>query len=149
MGCDIHSFAEVKTKGNWKKVVEHFSLDDYDKKYYKKDKGNNPFDWRSYAMFSFLADVKNRGVLKPIAKPKGLPDNLSEEVKNEYEYWKEEGFAASYLTLKELLDFDYNKKTIENDTYKNVLGEWFFKHLEELKLLGESESVRIVFWFDN
>ena len=149
MGCDIHSFAEVKRKGNWEKVGNHFSLNYFDKKYYKKDKGENPFDWRNYTMFAFLADVRNRGALKPICEPKGVPTDLSEEVKDKYESWYEDAHSASYLTLKELTDFDYNKKSNENYTYKEMLGEWFFKHLEELKLLGEPESVRIVFWFDN
>ena len=34
-------------------------------------------------------------------------------------------------------------------TYRENLGEWFFKHLNELKELGDPENVRIVFWFDN
>ena len=149
MGCDIRSFAEVKRKGNWEKVGDHFSLDEYDKKYYKKDKGENPFDWRSYTMFSFLADVRNRGTLKPICEPKGVPTDLSEEISDEYDSWYENGHSASHLTLKELIDFNYNKISSENETYKDTLGEWFFKHLDELKLLGEPESVRVVFCFDN
>jgi len=32
---------------------------------------------------------------------------------------------------------------------KKFLGEAFFAGIEELKVLGEPEGVRIVFWFDN
>jgi hypothetical protein len=172
MGCDIHSFAEVKRNNKWEKVNDHFTLDDYDKKYYNKEKGENPFDWRSYSTFAFLAGVRNYDHCKPISEPKGLPYDLSEEVKQHYEYWEYNSHSASYLTAKELLEFDYDKKfwnrrvtktegnctngaalAEEGEgrilTYRENLGEWFFKHLEELKTLGEPENVRIVFWFDN
>lgn len=170
MGCDIHSFAEVKRGGKWEKVSDHFTLDDYDKKYYKKEKGDHPFHWRSYSTFAFLAGVRNYDY----CEPKGLPDDLSEDVRLEYESWEYDApHSASYLTAKELLDFDYDKKfwnrcitkqtsancwngaALAEDgegeiiTYRDNLGEWFFKHLEELKKLGEPENVRIVFWFDS
>lgn len=172
MGCDIHSFAEVKRNNKWEKVNNHFSLDDYDKKYYSKEKGDNPFEWRSYSMFAFLAGVRNYDHCDPLSIPKGLPEDLSDEVKQYYEYLKDYAHSASYLTAKELLEFDYDKtfwnrritKTEGNYsngaalaeegegkvlTYRENLGEWFFIHLNELKELGEPENVRIVFWFDN
>ena len=59
MGCDIHSFTEKRNKGNNKwEVLE----------------GLNPFDWRSYSVFAFLADVRNYDHCEPISQPKGLPD---------------------------------------------------------------------------
>lgn len=175
MGCDIHSFAEKRNKetGKWEKVTNHFSLDDFSKSYYKKDKGDHPFDWRNYSMFAFLADVRNYDCCEPISEPKGLPKDVSDEVKNEHNDWDCDAHSASFLTLKELTDFDYDKsfwnrritKQIGPNaftgaglaqegegkiiTYRENLGEWFFKHLEELKELGEPEDVRIVFWFDN
>ena len=172
MGCDIHSFAEVKSKAKWEKVNDHFKLDDYDKKYYKKEKGDEPFGWRSYSMFAFLADVRNYDHCEPISEAKGFPENASEEVKKEYDDWFGDAHSASYLTLQELLDFDYDKgfwnrrvtkKTSygyngaslaeEGEgkiiTYKDNLGQGFFDVIEELKELGKPEDVRIVFWFDN
>lgn len=54
MGCDIESFAEVKNqKGEWIKIK---------KKVFKSDFGgktSQPFAWRSYGIFGFLADVRN------------------------------------------------------------------------------------------
>lgn len=161
MGCDIHSFAEKRNKqtNKWEKVEDVFSLDKYDKERLKKDKGKNPFNWRSYSMFAFLAGVRNYNHYEPLSEPKGLPDDISDEVKEEYgEGW--DYHSASFLTAKELLDFDYDK-TFWNGaslaeegegkvlTYRENLGEWFFTHLNELKELGEPEDVRIVFWFDN
>lgn len=184
MGADIHSFAEVRTNGKWNKVGDHFTLSDFDKEYYKKDKSDSPFDWQSYSMFGFLADVRNYDCCEPISPPKGLPidsEYLNEEVED---FWggkstllaeaKDNDYHSySYLTLKELLDFDYDKvfwnrrvtkQTGPNSwsgaalaeegegthvTYRENLGEHFFLHLEELKTLGDPDDVRIVFWFDN
>ena len=172
MGCDIHSFAEIKKNGKWEKVENYFSLSDFDKEWYKKEKGDSPFDWRSYSMFSFLAGVRNYDCCEPISKPRGLPDDISDDVKSYYKEWVYDAHSASFLTAKELLEFNYDKefwnrritKYVGNYingaalaeegegkflTYRENLGEWFFKHLNELKELGDPENVRIVFWFDN
>ena len=167
MGCDIHSFAERKVNGKQEKVGDHFSLGEWERKYYKKEKGENPFDWRSYSMFAFLADVRNYDHCEPISEPKGLPTDISGEVREEYGDGSD-WHSASHLTTKELLDFDYekefwNRRVMKNNTgaslaeegegtvlsYRENLGEFFFLHLEELKQLGNPEDVRIVFWFDN
>ena len=167
MGCDIHSFAERKVNGKWEKVGDHFSLGEWERKYYKKEKGENPFDWRSYSMFAFLAGVRNYDHCEPLSESKGLPTDISDEVKEEYGDGSD-WHSASYLTAKELLDFDYEKEfwnrrvmKINNGaslaeegegtvlSYRENLGEFFFLHLEELKQLGNPEDVRIVFWFDN
>jgi hypothetical protein len=175
MGCDIHSFAEIRNKetGKWEKVGDYFSLDKFDQEYYKKEKGDRPFDWRSYSMFAFLADVRNYDHCKPLSKPKGLPKDVCEDIRSEWERWYGDGHSPSFLTAKELLDFDYDqtfwnrrvtKQTFPNTwngaslaeegegtiiTYRENLGDWFFIHLEELKQLGDPKDVRIVFWFDN
>lgn len=190
MGCDIHSFAEKRNKetGKWEKVENHFTLDDFDKKYLNKEKGDSPFSWRSYSIFAFLAGVRNYDCCEPLSSPKGLPDD-SEYLNTIETDWipetKKRGIetdgnyhSLSYLTLKELLDFDYDKtfwnrrifrQTFREDgtvsggngaalaeqgegkiiSYRENLGNYFFIHLEELKQLGEPEDVRIVFWFDN
>lgn len=155
MGCDIHSFVEVKQEGTWKQVEGVF-----------------PFDWRNYSVFAFLANVRNYDCCEPISEPRGLPSDVSNDI--DFIYKDEEDYvhSTSYLTVKELIDFDYDKtfwnrritRTIGNFTngaalaeegegkivtYRENLGEEFFQDLEELKELGEPENVRIVFWFDN
>ncbi len=187
MGCDIHSFAEKRNKktGKWEVVTDHFTLDSYDQEYYKKEKGDHPFDWRSYSVFAFLAGVRNYDHCEPLSKPKGLPydseylntivcnETIKQSIESDGDY-----HSLSYLTLKELIEFDYDKTfwnrriyrtTYRPDgtvsgvdgasvaeegegkmiTYRENLGEFFFIHLEELKQLGEPEDVRVVFWFDN
>lgn len=50
MGCDIHIIIEEKVLGiRWQKL------------------NNPPFNYRSYAVFAFLADVRNRTGIIPIS----------------------------------------------------------------------------------
>ena len=177
MGCDIHSFAERKINGEWTKVGDHFTLGEWEKQYYKKDKSDSPFDWRNYSMFGFLAGVRNYDHCDPISLPKGIPDDTCDYIRDEYEESLMGYHSASYLTVKELTDFNYDKKfwnrrvskTVHYDgggsytngaalaekgegeivTYRENLGETFFKHLKELQELGDPKDVRIVFWFDS
>lgn len=173
MGCDIHSFAEVKRKNKWEKVGDYFMLDTWSRKYFKKDKGEEPFSNRNYSLFAFLANVRNYDHCEPISETKGFPRDASKEVKEHYENSIGYSHSVSNLSLKELLDFDYekefwnrrvSKQTGPNSwtgagvaeegegeiiTYRENLGENYFSVLEELKELGEPDDVRIVFWFDN
>lgn len=145
MGCDIHCFAEVKRNNKWEKVGDYFTIDEYDREFYGKEKGDSPFNWRSYFMFTLFSNVRNTFGIRPISYPMGLPEDLGYEVESKYLDMFEDAHSASYLTLKELLKFNYDK----GEAYRDYLGKWFFIHLEELKTLGDPENVRIVFWFDN
>lgn len=179
MGCDINVFVEKRNKkGYWEmETGNHFSLDDYDKQYKAIKKGPMPFNWRCYGLFGFLADVRNYSEVPPISKARGLPSDRSGEVFLEVELSESDTHSHSYLTLKELSEFDYDMKfedrrieetfiapngiTFTNGaalaqegkgakvTFRKFLGELFFIHLEELKTLGQPDDIRIVFWFDN
>ena len=61
MGCDIHSYAEVRNKetGKWEQAFNFVTLNDFDKNYLNREKGDYPFDWRAYGMYGFLAGVRN------------------------------------------------------------------------------------------
>lgn len=109
MGCDIHLFIEKRVDGKWEPV-----------------KGGNPYfgiwadepkesynGWfynsRNYSLFAVLAGVRNNYDIKPIAEPKGLPTDISDIVKTDSDRWDCDGHSHSWLTLKELLDYDINK----------------------------------------
>lgn len=173
MGCYIRTFVEVRERGKWNIFEEdHFTLSEYDRVRLKKDKGESPFDCQDYDMFGFLADVRNRANCFPISKPKGLP--YDSEYLNEAGYdsgglgWMDNDSTRrddlqrdynshSYLTARELLEFNYEKTFVnqwegsntydKEITYREHLGLAFFVHLEELKQLGEPDDVRIVFYF--
>ena len=188
MGCDIHSFAEVKRKNKWEKVNDEIFPDYGDKK------TSEPFCFRSYSVFAFLAGVRNYDHCEPLSEPKGLPKDseyLNSPSKHQgmRSYWTEEPVkietnlddidndwnyhSKSYLTLKELTNFDYEKtfwnrrvsKQVsvnvwngaalaeegegEIISYRDNLGQSFFDVIKALKELGKPDNVRVVFWFDN
>lgn len=191
MGADIHIFTERKENGKWIGVpnIEGREDSSWGTFYCKKDKFFAPFNWRSYAVFGFLADVRNYSHSEVICEPKGFPDdsevlnqpveqndvygNSSEIVTLKDELEDTDYHSRGWLTLKELLDFDYDKtfwdrrvmkqtshnvwngaalaeegegKTI---TYREHLDVGFFNDLETLKSFGNPEDVRIIFYFDN
>ena len=148
MGCDIHVRTETKDQdGNWICI----------------DNTNAAFDHRSYSKFAFIAGVRNYSRITPICEPRGLPDDVTEEVKHEFYSYQSscEVHTPCWLTVDELLNFDYTQ-IIEDfrhatPNYKGeivgaveplseYLGEFFFKELSELKQFG---AERIIFWFDN
>lgn len=160
MGCDIHVYVENFVNGEWVP--------------YKMEPP--PFDWRSYRMYGFLADVRNYSEVPPISEARGLPSDITRESKECMDYWI--GFfdhSHSYLTVKELMEFDYSKVFEDRrisvrvrlpsgasfidgaalaekghgmqTTYKDFLGEEFFVDLERLS--REIPDGRIVFCFDD
>ena len=170
MSCDIHIFAEYKNKqtDKWEIVEDDiFSSSGY------SDDGieyltPQPFNWRSYVMFSIFADVRNRLYVTPISDPKGLPLDSEYLNTSRLNVWEKGGEAyipnslrneiyrdldfhtESYITLSELLRYDYDQIIeSEDETLREYLNPLFFKNIEEMKTLGEPEDVRIVFYFDN
>lgn len=147
MGCDIHPYVECRNpSGAW----------EYD--------GIDVWDYRSYHLFGWLADVRNHSAVPPISEPRGVPGDLSAEVRERWESWSDEGFSASWLSLDELLVYAYDVpmedrriaggRTAEPGggkmtTYREFLGPTYFADLDKLTLLAEGCPLRVVFWFDN
>lgn len=106
MGCDIHMNTFGKNaEGEWVPLEGNFS------------EGQDPFNWRTYSMFGFLAGVRNYSAITPISEPRGLPDGFES---NEYdEPWFTPDPAKfridvgdhsqSWLSVQELLDYDYDQ----------------------------------------
>lgn len=153
MGCDIHSFAEKKVGDRYEMIPDLA-----------------PFDWRDYGMYGFLAGVRNYSAVPVLAQPRDLPDDLSPGVRERAEDWSADAHTHSWLSVTELLAFDYDKP-VEDRRYtrqeapnffngaataepgegksmpwREFLGDGFFTDLEKLKAAG---AERVVFWFDN
>jgi hypothetical protein len=153
MGCDIHCYAERKVSEGWERVGELLA-----------------FEVQNYAVFAFLADVRNDTGIPPLAQPRGLPDDISDGVIIEAWHSRDGVHSYSWLDMQELLEFDYERVVTgeerlalrepsfgvfryvnaPNDpgttTIRELLGKDFFDELETLKGHG---AERIVFWFDN
>lgn len=133
MGCDIWSGAERRIGDKWEAVPDV-----------------QPFDWRSYDMFAFLAGVRNYSQIQPIATPRGLPLDCTfsqDDLGGEHSF--------SWLAVAELEAFDYDQEINDrrNDpdngkvtTYREYLGQGFFEELAKVKAAG---AERIVFGFDS
>jgi len=124
MGCDIHIEAEKLSRetGVWEAIpVPDHLLDDYDRKWKAADDGWDP-EWvscRNYSLFAMFANVRNghgfAGIstgtgFKPIAMPRGLPDDISATMRkkaygDEDPKWGLDGHTPSWLSLRELMEY--------------------------------------------
>ena len=152
MGLDIYAFAEVRKHKKWLKVEDKIFLT------YGDEKTDEPFSIRAYCLFGFLANVRNYACCPVISEPKSLPNNSEYLNSIDGKNWLLDGKYASYLTLKELLKFDYDR-VFENQRVgsinfgrkmtvrEHLAGTMFFNNLEVLKTLGIPRNVRVVFHF--
>ena len=164
MGCDIHLFAEARKKRTikelfkfWKKPkwrnIDKWSRNEWFDKYPESEQEfiiarEDRFysGGRNYNLFCALCGVRNYhfdGDIKCVSKPKGLPNDVSDIVKKQYDLWGSDGHSHSWNTLKELKEFDWS---VYGDTVKEFLEEV----IPKMEAVGVSdEDVRIVYFFDN
>ena len=118
MGTDIHMAAEVRKNGKWELVTAKLFTG------WGDEKTNIPYEGRNYNLFSMLADVRNgygfAGCITgeriiPISEPKGYPSDMCQELKHNLEcddcneWYLSNDHSASFLTLKELLEYDWSR----------------------------------------
>jgi len=217
MGCDIHLHYEIKKGNKWKYIDWKKDLQSEDKDYYTELFNHPLYVGRNYDLFSILANVRNgygfagcktSGGFAPIDFPRGLPDDISDMVKEEAEHWEGDAHSHSWLYLQELTSYNWDIRTVtligvvnkreyiefkkngrpqswcggvsgtlvkavsnaemeallntEEETktayytqvrwgcsYREAVGESWFKTLDELSKLGDPDNIRLVFWFDN
>lgn len=117
MGCDIHIYVEKREGDQWRSADEW--ADEYgegaDVPYRKRF-----YDGRNYDLFAILANVRNgRGFagvktgdgFNPISEPRGLPEDVSQEVRAASDRWDSDGHSHSYLTVAEIMAFDWTQTT--------------------------------------
>lgn len=121
MGCDIHFRVEKRVDGVWKhaeKMVPNKYWEPGDDE--PEMEAEKLYSGRNYSLFSILANVRNgRGFagcdtgdgFKPIAMPRGLPPDVSQPVKDDSERWGCDGHSHTWLTLAEVLAFDWTQTT--------------------------------------
>ena len=119
MGCDIHCFVEVRDRNKkWKKVTGftndyYNSSDPYCSSEEYKDSDNILME-RNYWEFAVLAGVRNHDGIEPISDPKGVPDNVSDEIRQEIDDWGDDGHSHSYLTAEEISKYNINTPMIHS-----------------------------------
>lgn len=110
MGCDIHLYVEIKENGKWKHGQK--KEDKYNEGFFDVPYEQKLFTDRNYTLFAFLANVRNYGYIKPICESKGLPLDISKDLKIISESWGEDGHSHSFFTLEELKKAFDPKKTV-------------------------------------
>jgi hypothetical protein len=127
------------------------------------------FGWSSYALFGFLANVRNYSAVQPISEPRGLPAGVSppaEDYDGPDEEWLGE-HDFSWLLISELMAVDYDaiiedRRTSgivdglhygsltapqghgKRMTLREFLGHDYFDEIANLQKIG---AERIVFGF--
>lgn len=144
MGCDIHAHTEVKINGQW----HHYAALYID---------------RNYDLFGRMADVRTREDIKPISKPRGVPDDISFLTRFDMERWGRDGHSHSWLSGEEIesltewhKNLPYRDTSTREDDYFWVnrhfgflFGNgWDVKKYPGSQPIGVEDS-RVVFWFDN
>lgn len=132
MGCDIHLFLEKRNEasGKWEAVkgvnepevkslhsiIEKCKSRGESTEYWEQriqEEQNGTYDFiysgRNYTLFSILAGVRNSCSLKPIREPRGIPSDVSDSVIAGSDEWGPDGHSHSYLSVKELLEFDWSQ----------------------------------------
>lgn len=141
MSCDIHVFPEIKEGDTYK--TSNLGI----------------FTDQSYAVFGFLADVRNYSAIKPIAKRRGIPADCV-SYNEDWDY-----HSKSWLSIKELSEYDYDQIVEdrrctwgnnggctcesgmgEKITLREFLGKRYFK---DLQTVIDNKIDRIVFGFDS
>jgi hypothetical protein len=106
----MHAFLERKNnKGKWESL-DKWSYQDVDgKRQYYISKYDSTF-YGDDNEFSMLFGGRKDEDNSPIIELRGLPDDISWQVKNCYSHWKNDAHSPSWFLLSELKDFDWEKK---------------------------------------
>ena len=166
MGCDIHMHVEYRhnSSGKWL-CGDYFCMLPESTLDNPKYSWVSIYDYRNYDLFGVLAGVRHYAGNNQIDIPRGLPNDVSDFVRIDYECWELDAHNCSYLTLRELIEFDlYDWDDYEEESHLLIpLIDRLKQRADELNLIydfcwdgrsrGESmkkaENIRIVFWFDN
>ena len=115
---------------------------------------------RNYAVFGWLANVRNYAAVPPLSMPRGFPNDVSEEVLELHE----NSYTKTWYDLTELTSFDFdqaveNRRVTRNGdggvtadpgegqmtTYRELFEEHFFEYLDDLAAIG---ATRLLISFD-
>lgn len=134
MGCDIHFYVEKLAEGQWASADKWTKGEEVGELFVAH--GDCFYRRRNYDLFAILANVRNGigfagiktgGGFIPIADPRGLPADVTEQVQAASERWSGDGHSHSHLSLKELLDYDWTQTT-SHEGWVDVenFGNWHF-----------------------
>lgn len=166
MGCDIHMCVEYRPNSEEKwRSGDYFHSNDPTKPLTGRRRVDLYND-RDYELFAVLAGVRGYREEGCIDDPRGLPDDVTDYVRESYEYWGNDAHSASFFTLQELIDFDTEhqpadfigcyildpliRRLKQRADELNVVYDFEWKDVHNREhLRKKANNIRIVFWFDN
>lgn len=135
MGCDIHLYVEKKNPVSGKWEPDGKFVDKHGEGYADIPYEERIYSDRNYDLFAILADVRNgRGFagcktgegFVPISSPRGLPSDVSPQVKSVSVDWGVDGHSHSYFTVEELDKYDWSQETVgQGYITPDVYDGWF------------------------
>ena len=146
MECDIHMQVEYRTKIDGTMQWCDGNLYEVNK-YYEFLRVYLINERRNYRLFGLLAGVRDTDI-KPIASPRGFPDDASKSITEEYNSWGSDAHTASWLTLAELMNAARSHPNLLDDLVAE-LHTYFHRVFPNPAPLITQNELRIVFWFDN
>lgn len=120
MGCDIHFYVERRENGCWV-TADTWEKDEVFVGELTVTHEDKFYSGRNYNLFAILANVRNgsgfAGVktgdgFNYIAEPRGIPDDASSLYKSETFRWGGNGHSHSWLTVQELMDFNWTQVSV-------------------------------------
>ena len=160
MGVDIHVYLEVKNDNEW----INLSLSPNYHKYKPPFEDLTDYNVisgilgnRDYYLFDYLCGSSRYidSGIEIIAPLRGLPKDVSEEVKKEYDEYANAWFGTTWYDFRELELFVQTKQAIcidEDGKKYNPVKVWFNKIVDILSGFGiyypAINEVRVIVWFD-
>ncbi|UQN06079.1 hypothetical protein [Deinococcus sp. QL22] len=167
----IYEHFEVRKDDGWKRIQVLPDLDwdtatpEQEEAYWRLPL----FIGRDYDLFAILGGVRNRMNVRPISPCRGIPDDVSDEVRDAWRAAQHypEVHSPSWLSLHELLTFDWDPPLVrlepiadqdarearpEMVTYRDAVADTRFvtEGLTQLQaFVDDPHDLRMVFWFDS
>lgn len=149
MGIDIEVYTEKRENEKWVFFMpkENFSKNGCG--YCRSlDVGG-----RIPVLFQVLSKLYDKGYdedFKVISDNRGVPMDACEEIK----FYMEDLVGCSYVSLKEILDFDWDSESRMYGIYREIVGDEFFdivvRHMQTALSENISEDdIRIVFGYSS
>lgn len=131
MGCDIHCYIEQKINNKYEAVElchEGKLVEFYDDRHYK--------------LFGLLANVRDDGC---ICLPRGIPDDISSEIKQIIDDWWGIGHSHTWYMMDELIQYQKNNP---DDVLLNKFIDRALIYLDLANSYTDYDKIRLIIFFD-
>ncbi len=120
IGCDIHFYAEYNVNGTWYPLQE---MEQDEDGYWDIDWKEEIYGERNYFVFGKIAGVRSESYFSP----KGIPDDLSMQIKDQVERYGIDGHSHSWLDIDEMEEVYTDFKNKKSDYGRSgMMDTWGF-----------------------